>query len=226
MTRQKSFKSRVRARMDKTGESYTAARRNLLPRTPEPEAPEGVRPTRISEESVRQRTGRGWDEWFALLDAWGADRRTHTEIARWLVEEHQVGGWSAQSIAVAYEQARGMRVPGQRGDGFFRAGASKTIAAPVERLYEAFTDPEVRERWLPGADLRIRTATPGKSVRADWADGSTRVVVGFVVKGEAKAQVAIQHEKLTDADTAARQKAYWRDRLADLKRIIEEPGAV
>ena len=43
MTKQKSFKSRVRARMDKTSESYTAARRQLLAKsTPDPEA----RPTR------------------------------------------------------------------------------------------------------------------------------------------------------------------------------------
>ena len=40
MTKQKSFKSRVRARMDKTSESYTAARRQLLAKsTPDPEAP-------------------------------------------------------------------------------------------------------------------------------------------------------------------------------------------
>ena len=30
MTKQKSFKDRVRARMDKTSESYTTARRQLL----------------------------------------------------------------------------------------------------------------------------------------------------------------------------------------------------
>ena len=40
MTKQKSFKSRVRARMDKTSESYTAARRQLLAKsTPDPDAP-------------------------------------------------------------------------------------------------------------------------------------------------------------------------------------------
>lgn len=33
MTTQKSFKRRVRDRMAKTGESYTAARRQLLPPT-------------------------------------------------------------------------------------------------------------------------------------------------------------------------------------------------
>ena len=40
MTKQKSFKDRVRARMDKTSESYTTARRQLLAKS----APSPTRP--------------------------------------------------------------------------------------------------------------------------------------------------------------------------------------
>ena len=40
MTKQKSFKDRVRARMDKTSESYTTARRQLLAKS----ATDGGRP--------------------------------------------------------------------------------------------------------------------------------------------------------------------------------------
>ena len=173
MTRRKSFKGRIRARMDKTSESYTTARRQLLakagaeapadlesqaagPAGPEPQptaraaapvadAPGARRP--YSDEVVRRNTGRTWDEWFALLDAWGAVQRPHPEIARWLMEEHGVGGWWAQGVTVAYEQARGLRDPGQRRGGLYEANASKTVAVPVERLYEAFADPALRERW-------------------------------------------------------------------------------
>ncbi|MGH3646683.1 MAG: hypothetical protein ACRDTM_05865 [Micromonosporaceae bacterium] len=229
MTTQKSFKSRVRTRMGKTGESYTTARRHLLPKPDPTVAPPAdpaepatpVRPLGFSDDAVRERTGRGWDEWYALLDTWGGTGHNHTEIARWLVTEHQVHGWWAQSITVGYEQARGLRVPGQQPDGSFGASASKTVAVPVERLFEAFADESLRQRWLPGTTVRVRTATAPKSYRADWEDGATRIVVGFVPKGEAKAQVAIAHEKLPDAESAARQKAYWRQRLTDLKQLLE-----
>jgi hypothetical protein len=40
MTKQKSFKGRVRARMDKTSESYTAARRQLLAKATSEAAPD------------------------------------------------------------------------------------------------------------------------------------------------------------------------------------------
>src|SRR4029453_16573011 len=179
MTKQKSFKGRVRARMEKTSESYTAARRQLLakagaePTAPEAEAapveaPEARRP--YSDDVLRANTGRTWDEWFILLDRWGAAERPHPEIARWLNEEQGVPGWWAQGVTVGYEQARGLRAPGQRRGGLFEVNASKTVAVPVDRLYEAFMDPGLRERWLPGARLEVRAATPGKSIRANWDD--------------------------------------------------------
>jgi hypothetical protein len=224
MTRQKSLKTRVRARMGKTGESYTAARRHTLGKTAAPAhgtAATQVRAQQVDDDAVRQRTGRDRDEWFSVLDQWGATQRTHTEIARWLRQEHQVGNWWAQTVTVAYEQARGMRVPGQKSDGTFSAGGSKTVAVPVDRLYEAFADASVRERWLPGVKLTVTTAVAPKSFRAGWEEGPTRIAVGFVEKGDAKAMVGLRHERLADADEAARMKAFWHDSLAALPQLLE-----
>jgi uncharacterized protein YndB with AHSA1/START domain len=239
MTKQKSFKGRVRARMDKTSESYTAARRQLLakagaeadpatsaqpdepPAAPAPPVDAHQVELPYSDEVVRANTGRAWDEWFALLDAWGAAERPHPEIAGWLSGAHGVPGWWAQGVTVGYERARGLRAPGQRRGGLFEVNASRTVAVPVERLYEAFTDPAVRERWLPGAAVEIRRAQPAKSVRANWDDGSTRLVVAFTARGDAKSQVALVHERVPDAATAGTLKAFWRERLAALKELLE-----
>lgn len=221
MTAQRSFKRLVRARMDKTGESYTAARAMLLAAD---EPKETARPRlATSDTEIRRRTGRGWEEWFDVLDEWGAARRTHAEIARWLREEHGVAGWYSQSITVGYERARGLRAPGEHADGF-AVTASKTVAVPVERLFDAFDDRALLERWLPGADLRLRTATAPKSARYDWEDGSTRVIVGFDDLGETKSRVALSHERLPDADTADGMKTWWRERLTVLKPLLEGGG--
>jgi len=224
MTRQKTFKRKVRARMEKTGESYTAARRQLIADGERPaEEPAAFKPS-VSEEAVREATGRGWEEWFAILDRGGAVERPHSEIARWLADEHRVDGWWAQSVTVMYEQARGLRAPGQRPDGW-EVSASKTVAVPVERLYEAFTDEQLRERWLPNAEMSLRTATAPKSARYDWEEGSTRVVVGFDAKGDDKSVVALAHQKLPDADTAEAMKAYWREQVVALKELLEGDDA-
>jgi Domain of unknown function (DUF4287) len=220
MTRQKTFKRKVRARMQKTGESYTAARRRLIAAGERPEAEAAEFEPPMSDDAIRERTGRGWDEWFALLDAWEAASRPHPDVARWLRDEHGVDGWSAQSVTVGYERARGLRAPGQRPDGW-SVTASKTVAVPVERLYAAFGDDGLRERWLPGAELHVRTASPPKSARYDWEDGSTRVIVGFYAKGDGKSQVALEHARLPDADTAEEMKFWWRERVGALKEMLE-----
>ncbi len=218
MTRQRSFKRLVRARMEKTGESYSAARAMLL-RAEEPKATEEPA-LPMSDEAIRRRTGRGWEEWFDLLDEWGAAERPHPEIARWLSEERGVDGWDAQSVTVGYERASGRRAVGEHAEGF-AITASKTVAVPVDRLYEAFVDESLRERWLPGGALRERTSSRPKSARFDWGDGSTRVLVGFTSKGDARSTLALAHERLPDAEEAERMKAFWRDRVAGLKELLE-----
>ena len=248
MTERKSLKRRVRARMSKTGERYTAARRQTLAKgasepgttdapaatpaettpaeatVPDPAATQAETMFRgdrgDADAAALARTGRPRSEWFALLNAWGADDRPHPEIARWLIDEHRVDGWWAQELTVAYEMAIGRRKPGQRADGFSITG-SKTVAVPVERLYAAFLDEGVRSRWLPAGSLRVRTATPHRTARFDWQDGATRIAIGFTAKGETRSSVALDHERLPDAETAAEMKAFWRERLEQLKGLLE-----
>jgi hypothetical protein len=220
VTEQKSFKRLVRARMEKTGESYTAARAMLL-RAEEP--PDSSLPRlRTSDEKIRQRTGRGWEEWFAILDEWGAPDRPHREIARWLAEQQGAVplAWNVQAIVAGYELTRGLREVGEKEDGFV-VTASRTVAVPAERLFDAFVDPSVRRRWLPDAQLSERTAARAKSARFDWSDGTTRVNVTFLARDGLKSTVALEHRRLRSADEAARLKAYWRDRLLVLKKFLE-----
>ena len=220
MTTQRSFKRLVRSRMEKTGESYTAARASLLTAVEPTPATKPVLMT--SDEAIRERTGRGWEEWFDLLDAWGAPERTHREIARWVAEQQGIHplAWNAQAVAASYERTRGLRAAGEHEDGF-TITATKTVAVPVERLYDAFVDASLRERWLLGGDLRERTATKPRSARFDWGEDGSRVHVAFAAKGEAKSTAALSHARLPDGEEAERMKAFWRERVAGLKEVLE-----
>jgi hypothetical protein len=231
MPTQKAFKQRVRARMTKTGESYTAARRQLLRKAGEPVAPEPMEPTieskpagapdlMTSDDSMRRGSGRGHEEWFALLDAWGGTTHTHTEIAQWLSETHSVPGWWTQNITVNYERARGMRRPHEMGDGF-SISVTRTIAVDAERALAAFTSAAIRRRWLPDASMRQRPTRAALTARFDWSDPASRVVLTVVPKGADRALVAVGHERLPDAESAERLKAAWRVWLGDLKAFLE-----
>ena len=208
--------------MEKTGESYTAARVALLSPPPAEPTPAGKPVLATSDETIRERTGRGWEEWFDLLDEWGAADRTHREIAIWVAEQQGVVplAWNAQAVAGSYERARGGRAIGQHADGF-RVSSSRTVAVPVERLFDAFVDWKVRARWLPDCELHQRTATKPTSARFDWGDGSTRLHVTFTSKGDERSTATLSHERLADAAERDRMKAFWRERTAALKQEME-----
>ncbi len=97
--------------------------------------PVGSNAEGVGDDAVRAATGRDRAEWFALLDEAGAATWTHQQVATWLVREHGVDGWWAQGVTVGYEQARGIRRPGQRQDGTFEASVSRTVdLAPTDAL--------------------------------------------------------------------------------------------
>ena len=225
MTRQRSFKERIRARMAKTGESYAAARRRLIEKAEadalEQRTPKTIKRIRKNENSVIESTGRGWDDWFELLDKWGAKGKKHGDIVRWLMDKHDVDGWWAQSVTGAYEQERGMRAPGQRADGTYSVSASKTIDVSVKALFKAFADESIRSDWLGDPDIEIRTVRPNKSLTARWEGGPSRLTVSFEPKGPKKSQIALGHERIPDAQQADELKAFWRERLGFLKKVLE-----
>ena len=172
----------------------------------------------VGEEAVRKATGRGWDEWLATLDEAGAADLEHREIVA-IASAAGAAPWWAQSVTVGYERARGLRDLHQKPDGY-SVSVSRTVDAPVDAVFSAWTDEAVRDRWLPEAPFTIRKATPSRSVRITWMDG-TRLDVGLNEKGERKSQVALEHRNLPDREAVDRQRVFWRDALDRLKSQVE-----
>lgn len=212
MTRNGDFKKLVRARMLKTGESYMAARAQLKAPAEGPTPDEFAEIAGMSDERVRVQTGRTWQAWVELLDGEGAAGWPHKQIAGHLGEAFGLGPWWRQTVTVSYERIRGLRAKGQLSTGDFAASKSKTFAVPVARLYEAFG--EAREAWM-GHPTHVRTATPKRSVRMTWPDG-TLVTAWFTDKGPDKSSVAIQHQGLPNAARREQEKQAWGKRLAEL----------
>ena len=223
MTTQKLFKRRVRARMSKTGESYTAAHRHVA----------GTRDRLVSasidlsgatelasDERVREVTGQSWVAWLSLLDRWGARQRKRGETVDYLIAERSVPHWWAQTIAAGYERTRGMRLKHQQPDGF-TIYASRTMGVPIEVLFDAFVNERNLAQWLIPGSMSLRSAQSGKVARFDWGDDPTRVNVTFDAKGPSKATAFVAHERLADPEAAESAKAAWKERLSALKSFLE-----
>lgn len=223
MTKERSFKRRVRERMSKTAESYAAARSQVSQKRDRVQAAHArlaATADRPSDDKVEAVTGKQWDAWFSILDRCGARDRRHRETVAYLMTEHAVPSWWAQSITMWFERTRGLRLKHQQPNGF-TIYASKTIAVPTDVLFDAFVNPRSRQQWLGDETMSLRTSQPGYTARFDWGDGSTRVNVSFDGKGPSKTVVAVAHEQVPDPDEAEKAKASWRQRLADLKSFLE-----
>lgn len=221
----KDLKRLTRARMEKTGESYTAARSKLLAKKKSSSRAASI-PRNLAEiagmsdDAVRAKTGRTWRQWVTAIDALDVIDRPHKEIAKRVHAEFDISGWWAQMVTVAYERIRGLREVGQKGDGSFQASKSKTVQVPIAKLYRAFSIARTRRRWLGDVELTVRKSTPEKSMRITWDDGSA-VDVYFTAKGAAKSQVAIQHRKLASKADIEERKRFWGERLADLASLLK-----
>jgi len=228
MPKQKDWKRRIRARMQKTGESYTAARARLLEQGPTgDDRPTRRRPAKapapdlaalagMSDEAVAKRTARTWKQWTAVLDRLGAARMRHPEIARHLSEHEGLSSWWAQTVTVGYERIRGLREKGQRRDGGFLVHKSRTYPVPLERLWTGF----VRcGDWIGDAKPRMSKATRLKSMRMRDADG-TPIEANFFAKGPSKSQVQLQQGALATRADAARLRALWTERLDALGEVL------
>jgi len=221
---QKDLKKIVRARMQKTGEAYTAARLHIVRKNEPVPAPKKIEAPQdyaalagMSDDAVKKATGRDWSQWVAMLDAAQANDRPHREIAKY-VSSLGTPSWWSQMVTVGYERVRGLRDKGQRRSGTYEANKSRTFAVPIEVLFNAFANARKRGRWLD-AKVKIRTASANRTIRGSFDDG-TLVQFYFTSKGFEKSTVAIQHQKLEDKDAVEKAKQEWTGRLNALAKLL------
>lgn len=198
------------------------------------------RETRIGDDAVKKRTGRTWQEWFSLLDAWGARERGHQATARHLHGEHGLSGWWSQMVTVEYERSRGLREVGQRGDEY-RVAVQRTVEASPEAVFAAWTDPSLLARWFtkravvdPRAGGRYATSDgdrgrflrvePPTRLRFTWdhPDHSPGIVVEVTIrpKEPGRSVVRVEHTRLPSRDAFVDMKEGWTGALVSLRSFV------
>jgi len=237
MTQAAKLKSVIRARAGKTGESYTAARRQVLasrtapvkeaPAARDPRVPRGE----LSNRAAIKSTGHDLAYWFRILDEFGKGHG-HTRAAEYLYAEHKVRPWHGQMITVTWERARGLRQENQSCTGTFQVSVSRAIDAPVERIVDFINDAKSRKAWLKTASPALARAledafAAGKSMelkkagyarmRYKWL--SSVVELRATGKSGGKSSLVADSSALPDADAVSvRREAFSQalDRLRDL----------
>lgn len=177
----------------------------------------------VSDAAMERATGRSRPQWHAALDQYGLDI-DHTERVRRLAADHpDLSSWWCQSVAVDFEQARGLRVKGQSSSGDFQVSCSKTVDGDPDAVWQRL----VTAPLLPTADWRegavwdagearveVRRVDPGKILRWFWVveGGKSTVEVSFQPKGGATT-VVFRHHGLDSAEAVERYRKQWKAAL-------------
>lgn len=171
----------------------------------------------ISDAAVKKATDRNWAQWAATLDAMGADKLAHAEIARRLRETHALSPWWSQMVTVHYERLRGLRQVHEKASGF-EINVGRTVDLPIESAFEAWNDPDRRRRWAPSLDLPKARARPNHSIRAEGADGS-KLTIRFTERAAGRTQVVVEHSKLETAAQVEPSRTFWRSILEGMDAL-------
>ena len=171
----------------------------------------------MTDAAIKARTGRDWAGWFTALDKVGAAKLDHTGIAKLAREDMGAGDWYGQMVAVSYERARGLRAMNQKCDGEFSVSVTRVMDAPLSRLYTAAT--ATPQSWFPKRVIEETSRTKDKYWRGKWKSG--KLEIGFYAKGPGRAQIALQANKLPDAEAVESERAVWKKAIDKLQKIVE-----
>jgi uncharacterized protein YndB with AHSA1/START domain len=189
---------------------------------------------------VKRHSGKTWEEWYAHLDKEGGVARGRRAITEALMEVHRLEPWWAQTIAVEYEAARQLREKDGRPKGYSIC-VTKTIAAPAESIFDAFTTSAGLNAWL-GEDSSLTSSEGGrwstgdgnrgvftkilrpKTLRFTWEDDvpelASTVELKLAPKGD-KCSLVLNHERIQTRALADGLRTAWGAAIERLKRHLE-----
>ncbi len=170
----------------------------------------------INTDSFKTSTGRDLKDWLIYLNSISADKLSHAKIAAHLEQRAGVSSWWAQSITVAYEQAAGRRVPGQRPNGKFSASVSRTIEGVPDEVFSRWTPLMADETKIAGHELLAEPTTTRAKSSLNWrcklSDGS-KVAIGFTELSPGKTRISLEHSDLATAEEIPKVKNWWTKKL-------------
>ncbi len=215
MTKNESFKHRVRARIAKTGERDGAVRRSRVDSGRSGSGRVWHDEPEVSDATLHESTGRGWNEWCDLIDDLDGHDGDHTKVAGMLCTDHGLDNWWSQTVTVGWERITGRRAKYQALDGTFATSKTRTMTIDPDELRSMLLDADDRLDLFPGLVTVLRSRPTAKVPRLA-IEGAGEIQITAVPKANAKTVVTVTHSKLGSASELQPWKQYWTEWLAAL----------
>jgi uncharacterized protein YndB with AHSA1/START domain len=194
----------------------------------------------VTNEASKKVTGKTLDQWYRELDGWDGLKKGRRLINNYLAEQ-KVDPWWCTTIAVEYEKKNNLRKKDGLYEGYFVC-STKTISAPVEKVFEAWSDINMLSQWFGNntkSDLRdggvietkdgengnfsrvrknkdIRLSLNGPGFSAPF-----QIDAQFQDKGKGKTGVLVNLTRLQTREEADAVRNAWAEALDNLKQLCE-----
>jgi len=196
-----------------------------------------LEPRAADDAALKRETGKDRAGWFAVLDQSGGSGRG--ALGKVLLAA-KVDPWWIGTLLVDHEAARGVVEKDGKPKGYSLC-VTKTVAAPVTRVFQAFTTAKDLDRWfgpgtrisaepggkLENADGNLATITkvrPDKALVMAWETRDlapdSQVEVLFQPKAD-KTGIVVNHTRIVDPADADATRAAWGEALTKLKALLE-----
>ena len=64
---------------------------------------------KISDEKVKEKTGKSWKQWFRIIDGLDIETNGHRFVAMTLFNKYRLNPWWSQAVTIHYEWEHGLR---------------------------------------------------------------------------------------------------------------------
>lgn len=193
----------------------------------------------INNESCQAATGKTMSEWFEILDSRGGPKQGRKAINDHLFGELKLDPWWCTTLVVEYENHHGLKEKDGLGKGYFIC-STKTIAAPVDKVYAAWTNAAELDKWFGGGNKAnvsdggsfenaggakgtYKRVRENKDLRFTWDAGTapSLVDVVFTDKGGGKTGLLVNHDRIQTREEADGIREAWAEALSKLKAAVE-----
>lgn len=195
----------------------------------------------LTNEASKEATGKTLDEWIKYLEDNPDLAAKRRESIRHIYDQIDIKSdvWWPTTIYVEYERKNGITKKDGLLDGYTIC-STKTIAAPIPDLYQAWMDRETIAKWYgtfgePGTDgshtdesgnkVDLVRHRENKDLRYIWqtagVENPTQADVTFQDKGKGKTLITITHAKIQTREEADGLRNAWGEALDKLKALKE-----
>ncbi len=195
----------------------------------------------ITDATSKKQTGKTLKEWFKAIDDIGGKEKGRRAVTEFLNGKEGIDEWWMTTLAVEYENARGIVEKDGKPKGYSPC-ASKTINAPMDKVFAAWSSAKAVERWFskkakwefkPGGRFESAEGDCGeflkvrenKDIKLTWETpdlaAGTTVEVQFHVKSADKTTIYVNHMRIQKREDADVLRASWGAALDKLKAVLE-----